>query len=154
MNLSKLSQLARPLIVGAALALLGDLFLDWHRASVQVPGIDVTAGAAGFGGWGIAAAILIIVLAVWEVLGDGMRRAFGAFVLATVTLAFTIAEFASGKAHVNVANVVGVSVDDRLWPAYVGLTLAASVVVGSVIQLAAGLRADVAAPRGAAHGTV
>ena len=134
-------------IVGAFLFVL-DLFLDWQKADIDVAGVvSVHAASSGWAGWGVVAGILAIAVIVAAV----TRRAAwtlglaAAMLVATALLAFT------GDADV-ATGVVGVAVDTTLWPAWVGLVLAAVTTAAAAVPFVPALAAT--PPRGLTpHGT-
>jgi hypothetical protein len=131
----KLTSIARPLLLGAALALFVDLFFDWFRASVQAPGVSVESGASGLSGWGIVTGALVVALVMWETRGaESVRKAYFSMLVSVAVLATSVGQFATGEAHVEAGAVASVS-SDRRWPAYVGIALACAVVAGAVTRL-------------------
>jgi hypothetical protein len=148
MTPTKATTLAQRAVLPLAVLLFLDLCLDWHRASVSLVGsLDVHADASALAGWGLLAAIAAGGLIAWEA-----RRTFGSkevedgevlsAALGVATLAFTAIEFFSGSTTVVVGGMMNVSAGTRLWPAYVGLALAAVLAVCTIAQLARPIRTD------------
>jgi hypothetical protein len=118
---------ARTTLLLLSVALLADLLLDWRRASIETPAVDLEAGASGINGWGALAAVLVVALLVAR-LRDA--RPTTILVLAAGAAAFTIVEFFTGSATVE-TGAVAVDTSTRLWPAYLGLALAAAVLAAA-----------------------
>jgi uncharacterized membrane protein AbrB (regulator of aidB expression) len=118
--------------VGCVLLLI-TLFANWQEASAQYLGISASSSATGWNGiLGVAVgilAILLLVLVVIEMTGFDLRVPRSARSAVAVVLAASIFGLALAK------NIV----DDHstLW-SYLGVALAAVVVIGSVWSLLAG----------------
>ncbi len=122
---------AQGVALAAALALVADLFAGWRRASVHMAGVfDVHATSSGWSGWGLVAGVLALAVAglvFWR--GDRL-----ALLLAGAgTLMATVLAVVTGDAHVHVAGMMSTAVGGPLWPAWLGLALAAVVAVSSAI---------------------
>ena len=142
-------------LLGGAFLLLADLFLDWSTATVDVAGaVTVEAGTSAWGGWGAAAGLLLIAFLIIEIsmfLGwvvATARLLSAAALIALAAAAFTYIEFFTGTTSVNVGSAVSVAVDDRLWPAWLGLALATIVAGAAVTRLALLVERPVAPPSG------
>jgi hypothetical protein len=138
MTLFRVAEGARAVLVVTAFALFADLFLEWRDVSVRTSGVAVDAGTSAWSGWGALAGVLLIAFLVLEL---ARRRPVTAGVLALLASAFTIVEFFTGEADVDVTGVVSVSTDERLWPAYLGVALAVVLASGAAIRLAAHIQA-------------
>jgi hypothetical protein len=156
MNVSTMRSWAQHAVLPLAVLLFIDLFLDWHRASVAVGGaLDIHAGSSAWNGWGALAGVSLLGLLVWEgfrfagITTERVAAELVSTTLAVAALAFTAVEFFSGSASVDVAGVVNVASEGRLWPAYAGLAL------GALLALATLLRSPgpVATPRHLRLGT-
>jgi hypothetical protein len=139
----RLDVLVRPLMLATGLALFAVLFLEWRDASIETATVDVHAGTSGWAGWGIVAGALLVTYVVLE-----LATARPVLVPSTALLAaaFTGVAFFTGSAQVSVAGVVAVDTEARLWPAYVGLSLAVLLGAGGIVRLVAAARALVEAP--------
>jgi hypothetical protein len=133
--LAKLTAHARPIVALAALALLADLTLTWRDAPVKTQWLDDSGGASALGGWGaLAGALLVLFLLVQFATTRRARVISGA--LAVAAAGVTFAEFFTGSANpVSAPGVVTVSTEAILWPAYLGLALAAVLVVAAVSRV-------------------
>jgi hypothetical protein len=131
-------------LVASAL-LVGDLFLGWQRASVEVAGVvDVESTSMGWSGWGFSVgllALLIMVVALAQLRGTRTveRHALTAGVLALGLLAATLLAVFSGDATVDVAGVAAVEVDSTQWPAWAGLVLGVIASVAALVPVVAEL---------------
>lgn len=132
--------------------LLADLFLDWQRAYVGIAGVVQTdASSMGWGGWGSAVgvfALLTLVVALRDLGGHDTtaHHLVAVGLLPFALLASTLLTVFTGDASVNVANTVSVEVDTTLWPAWVGLVLAAVASVAAFVPVLLETRRP--APRG------
>jgi hypothetical protein len=140
--------------MGGAFLLLADLFLDWSTATVQLAGaIEVETGTSAWGGWGALAGLLLIAFLVLEIsmfvgwMVASPRLLSAASIIAIAAAAFTYVEFFTGTTSVT-AGAVSISVDERLWPAWLGLVLAAIVAAAAVTRLALQARETAAPPSG------
>jgi uncharacterized membrane protein YjdF len=130
-----------PYGVGAiATLLLVDLFLPWHHVSVSVAGnlVAVEADSSAWADWGAVAGVVLIVLLVWEgvrLFAQRVASTLVTFILAVTAAACTVIEFVTGTVDVTSGSIVVVGVHGRQWPGYVGLVLAALLVVAAVAQL-------------------
>jgi hypothetical protein len=118
-------------MVVTAIALFADLFLHWRDASVRTPEVAIDAGASAWSGWGAVAGVLLIAYLVLEL---ATRRPLATTVVALLASAFTVVEFFTGEAYVDVG-AVSVSKGSELWPAYLGLVLAFVIAAGAVVRL-------------------
>jgi hypothetical protein len=117
---------ARKLILGGAILLLIDTFLDWQHVSLSLGGEEVASGgqSAWHGFWGVVLGLMTIALIAWAIarmfgaqLPEGVPEGIVALVLGGLILLFAI---------------IKVLVDDFVhWPAYVGIVLAAVVAFGA-----------------------
>ena len=126
-------------MLGATLAFVLVLFLDWHRTTVDVAGLaTVQTEEMGWSGWGwlAGAAGITLLLVNLNHLQRGFEpdAAFGItdLLLGTVMVSATVAAVFSGESTVQVATV-GVELGTVLWPAWVGLVLAWVVEVSAVL---------------------
>ena len=117
--------LARRIILGGAILLLIDTFLDWQQVSGDTPLGHITVGQnAWHGFWGVVLALMTIALILWVLarmfsvqLPEGVPEALIALALAGLILLFAIIKVISDEAvH---------------WPAYVGIVLAAAILYGA-----------------------
>ena len=123
-------------VAGAAAALLlVDLLLDWQKAAVQVGGVvNVQATASGLHGWGIVPAILAVILIA--LVASPTAPSFWRAITATAMLGTTAAAALGSHAHVSVG--MAVAVDNAiLWPAWIGLGLAAVAFVATIVPYVA-----------------
>ncbi|HWN21676.1 MAG TPA: hypothetical protein VNP93_06860 [Gaiellaceae bacterium] len=132
MKLSRITSHARLLVCLVAGALLADLFLDWRRVAVDIPGVSVDTGTTAVAGWGAVAAVALIALLSAEVMRPRPDISTG---LALFGAAFVVVEFFTGSANVDVAGVLSVDPTERAWPAYVGLVLAGCLVTVATLRL-------------------
>jgi len=117
---------ARKLILGGAILLLIDTFLDWQHVSVSLGGQELASGgqSAWHGFWGVVLGLMTVALIVWVIvrmfgveLPEGVPEGLVALVLGGLILLFAI---------------IKVLADDYVhWPAYVGIVLAAVVAFGA-----------------------
>ena len=143
MNARTLKAASTCVMVGSALAFLVVLFLDWHRATVDIAGVThVEDSTSGWNGWGLLAGIAAIVLVVLNIRrtrrGQEPDATFGLadLVLGIVIVAATVAAVFSGDADVQVASVVGVESGTILWAAWLGLALSiVTAVSGAIVAL-------------------
>ena len=125
-NFRRLSPPEQVVFVGAIVALIVS-FLDWQQVCVSV--INACAGASEWNGVGTVAALLIVVLLVWEVarllgkdpeLGSVTPGQVSA-VLALLLLVFTLITFLSHD-------------EARHWPAWIGLLAAIVIAVAAFVR--------------------
>ncbi|HET9508995.1 MAG TPA: hypothetical protein VFO81_13695 [Gaiellaceae bacterium] len=160
MALEKTAALVRSLLMLVALTLLVVLCMDWRVASVSTPAVDVSAGSSGIAGWGLLAAVLLVVFIARELwlLGrkdePGLQQVAISAALALGAAGFTWVGFVTGDASVDVAGVVAVQVEDVEPAAYAGLTLAIVLAVLAVVRYVAEARAHPTPPRTTAHPSV
>jgi hypothetical protein len=140
-----LSRLGVVATAAASALLVIDLFLDWSHVQVGAVVVRVSVDSSGLSGWGVAAGIFAVALLVYSLLELSGHVPLGVngeelvpVALALGVLFTTIARFA-GAAHVDVGNVVGVSVERR-WPATAGLVLAILIVLAAGARLLASSR--------------
>jgi hypothetical protein len=135
--LAKLTAHARPIVVIAALALLVDLCLTWREAPVKTQWLDDSGGTSGLAGWGAVAGALLALFLIAQFATTRRARVISG-ALAVAAAAFTFAGFFTGSAKPASAHgVLIVSTEAILWPAYLGLALAAvlvAAVVSRVVQ--------------------
>ena len=124
---------ARFAAAAAAGLLLVDLFLDWQRAAVRVAGVvEVEATAAGWHGWGFLAGVLALALMA-VLLTAGGRSTVSAAVALGMLAATTVAVVTSEP---DVAGGPAASVEEStVWPAWLGLVLAAVAFVATLVPL-------------------
>lgn len=113
--------LARKLILGGAVLLLIDTFLNWQQ-------IDTVLGSAGqsawHGFWGVLIGLMTVALVAWVIarmfgvqMPEGVPEGLISLVLGGLILLFAVIKIIS---------------DDFVhWPAYVGIVLAAVVTYGA-----------------------
>jgi len=160
MALEKTTALVRSLLMLVALALLVVLFLDWRVASVSTPAVEVSSGSSGIAGWGLLAAVLLVVFIARELwlLGRtdeaGLQQAAVSAALALGAAGLTWVGFVTGDAGVDVAGVVAVHVEDVQPAAYAGLTLSIVLAVLAIVRYVGEARAHPAPPRTTAHPSV
>lgn len=132
--LAKLTAYSRPIMILTALALLVDLALTWRDAPVKTEYLSVTGGASALQGWGVLAAALLIAYLIAELVVSRMRRVL--FGIAVAASAATVIEFFTGSAAITeVDGDALAATESTLWPAYLGLALAALLVVAAVRRL-------------------
>jgi hypothetical protein len=132
------------LLIGLAMVLLADLFLNWRISMVDVPGIGrIQSHSMGWAGWGAVVGTLLIALLIVESVeaATGARwteRLVGAAALLAVTvLLLTVGTFVGNAWSISNTGVVAVTVDPASeWPAYVGLMIAGLVTLVAVARLA------------------
>ena len=117
---------ARKLILGGAILLLIDTFLDWQHVSVSVGGQELASGgqSAWHGFWGVLIGLMTVALVAWVIarmfgvqLPEGVPEGIVALGLSSAIFVFAI---------------IKVLVDDFVhWPAYVGIVLAGVVTYGA-----------------------
>jgi hypothetical protein len=139
----RIDRLASGVILAGAGIFLCDLFLDWHRVSVLAGGgaVDVRASSSGWTGWGGVAGVLAIALVLWqgrEAAAAAAPTVLNSLVtagLAVGTLGCALDEAVGGSATVSATPVTLVQVGARLWPAWVGVGLAAAVALAALAQM-------------------
>jgi hypothetical protein len=134
-------------VVGGAFLVVLDLFLDWQKASVSVAGVvNIHTASSGWAGWGFVVGILAIVVIV-AALTRHVAWTLGlaiAMLIATALAAFI------GETNVSTPGV-GVAVETTLWPAWVGVGLAAVTTAAALVPFLPRLAEP---PRGLTpHGT-
>jgi hypothetical protein len=150
---------ATMVMLGATLAFVIVLFLEWHRTTVDVAGVaTVRTEEMGWSGWGWLAgsAAFTLLLANLNHLRRGLEpdAAFGItdLLLGTVLVSATVAAVFSGESNVQVATV-GVESGTVLWPAWLGLVLAWVVeVAAALVALPEPWRPGRRLPEGIARG--
>ena len=131
---AKLTAFSRPIVILAALALLVDLVLTWREAPVHTQWLNLDGGSSALEGWGVLAAGLLIAFVLAELVVPKRRRVL--LGLAVAASAATVLEFFTGSAAiVKVDGATIVAVESTLWPAYLGLALAAILIVAAVRRL-------------------
>ena len=130
MNVKSLVGSSAAVMLGATIALVVVLFLEWHRTSVEIAGVtSVQVDEPGWNGWGWLAGLAAITLLAATFLrlprGAELDPTFGigALVLAVVMLCATVAAVYAGSADVQVG-AAGAEASEILWPAWAGLALA------------------------------
>lgn len=132
--LAKLTAFSRPIVILAALALLVDLALTWRDAPVKTQYLSEDGGASGLQGWGVLAAALLIAYLVAELLVPRLRKVLLGIALAAS--AATVLEFFTGSAGIVERDGVALAAtESTLWPAYLGLVLAAILAVAAFRRL-------------------
>jgi hypothetical protein len=150
MELGALRRAAEPALLGLTFLFLVVLFLDWHRASVEVSGAgDAEAASSGWSGWGLLAGVCALAILVLEFDRVVRKRSHEGQVLVDLALAVgvavgTVAAIFTGDASVT-AGAAGEEISSTLWPAWVGLVLAAAMVVAAVVAALPEAKAE--APR-------
>jgi hypothetical protein len=138
MDLRALKRVSELALLGLALLFLVTLFLDWHRTSVTVVGEgDAEAASSGWSGWGLLAGFCALAIVGLELDRVLRKRSHEGQTLVDLGLAVgaalaTVAAVFTGDASVS-AGAVGVEVGTTLWPAWVGLVLAAMMVVAAFV---------------------
>lgn len=135
-------ELAHRVVLGAALAFLVVLFLPWQEATVRVAGVvDLEERSSGWSGWGLAAGLVALVLLALQLGRLRARDRAGhtgdlasALLAAALVAAAALAVF-TGETSV-ATQAVGVEVGSTLWPAWLGLALAAVAAAASLVPLA------------------
>jgi hypothetical protein len=129
---------AAAVAAAAGVLLLADLSLGWYGVNVWVAGVvNVTVTASGWGTVGTVAGLLTLAMLIYMIRplrGSGTVTFGQAAVTAVLGLAafgFTVSRALTGVASV-ATSVTAVQVQSTLWPAYVGIVLAA-VVAGAAI---------------------
>lgn len=117
---TKLTAIARPLLIVTALALMLDLMFSWRTASLHEGYINLDEGASPLGGWGGVAGAFLGLLIVFEL----FKRPKLSAIAALGAAAFVVVEFFTGSASASIGGVVAVSSETPNWPAYAGLCLA------------------------------
>lgn len=142
MKRNQLIRTSRLIALIGSLALLVALSFDWHTADVHVVGVvDAEGSSVGWSGWGLLGgvfAMLVAIVAFADLRADDAARVrrFAVAVLPPVgmVVATALAAFA-GDADVNVVGVTSVEADSILWPAWIGLFLAAVASVAALVPL-------------------
>jgi hypothetical protein len=141
MSRQTLTIACRWLVIVSSLLFLGDLFLAWHRASIEIAGVvDIDATVNGWRGLGFVAGLTALGLVALQ-LAPGRRlrestRVTLSAVGAVVLVASAVVAALTGDADVQAA-AVGVEVGEALWPAWAGVGLALSTAIGAFGLLAA-----------------
>lgn len=140
MNLPALKRASTLVVLWSTVLYIGVLLLDWRRVSVEVAGVvDVEQTSSGLSNWGIVAgviAVALVVLTLARIRGDApasRRRLLAELILAVGLLVFTVVAMFTGDVNVS-AGPVGIEVETTLWPAWVGLFLAAVIVVAAAVE--------------------
>lgn len=142
MNLPALKRASTFVVLWSTVLYIGVLLLDWRRVSVEVAGVvDVEQTSTGLSNRGIVAgviAVALVVLTLARIRGDTLashRRLLAELILAVGLLVFTVVAMFTGDVNVS-AGPVGIEVETTLWPAWVGLFLAAVIVVAAAVEAA------------------
>jgi hypothetical protein len=142
MNLPALKRASTLVVLWSTVLYIGVLLLDWRRVSVEVAGVvDVEQTSSGLSNWGVVAgviAVALVVLTLARIRGDTPatpRRLLAELILAVGLLVFTVVAMFTGDVNVS-AGPVGIEVETTLWPAWVGLFLAAVIVVAAAVEAA------------------
>lgn len=145
-RLRRVGRVTVPLKVLALFVFVASLFLDWHRASVEVAGVvDVEETSSGWHGWGFVAGVFALLLLAVAL---GERRhgepttghALAVGMLPLGLLVTTGLAVFTGDASVQVAGVVDVEVQTTLWPAWLALSLAVVTASAYLVELFTELR--------------
>jgi hypothetical protein len=126
-------------MLGATLAFVIVLFLDWHRTSVDVAGVaQVRVETMGWSGWGWLAGAAAFALIVVNLNHLRARSeidpilGIADLLLAVPLVCATVASVFSGSPEVQ-AGPVGVEAGTTLWPAWVALALSCATTVGAAL---------------------
>jgi hypothetical protein len=147
-----ISRVASLVALVASSLFVGDLFLDWQRASVDIAGVIQTESSSmGWGGWASAAglfAVLIVIVALRDLGGHETtaNHVLAVAVLPIGLLVATALAVFTGDANVDVANAVSVQVETTLWAAWAGLAFAVVAFVATLVPVL--LHLGRPAPRG------
>jgi hypothetical protein len=143
LDLEALKRVSERVLLVAALLFLVVLFLDWHRTSVVILAEgDAETGSSGWSGWGLLAGFFALAIVGLELDRVVRRRthegqAFVDLILAVGLALATVAAVFTGDT--SVGNGAG-----TLWPAWVGLGLAAVMLVAAYVATLPEDKADVA----------
>ena len=143
MDLEALKRVSERVLLVAALLFLVVLFLDWHRTSVVILAEgDAETGSSGWSGWGLLAGFFALAIVGLELDRVVRRRthegqAFVDLILAVGLALATVAAVFTGDT--SVGNGAG-----TLWPAWVGLGLAAVMLLAAYVATLPEGKADVA----------
>ncbi len=129
-------------MLGAALAFVIVLFLDWHRTSVDVAGVArVRVETIGLSGWGWLAGAAAFALIVVNLNHLRVRKeidpilGIADLLLAVPLVCATVAAVFSGNPEVQ-AGPVGIEAGTTLWPAWVALALSyATAIAAGLVAL-------------------
>jgi hypothetical protein len=153
MDARSIRDVAAAVAAGAGLLLLADLSLDWYSVSVTAAGITtIKTAASGWTDIGFVAGLLTIAMLLFMI--RPTRRSGEVDVvqaavtggLALAVLGFTIAAALTGTASIT-APATDIQVGSTLWPAYVGIGLAAAVAAGALTAAVEVLRGVTAPSR-------
>ncbi len=135
----RFERVAGGLVLGGAVLLFADLFLDWRKLTVDLPALQLNTGSSGWAGWGVVAGVLLVALLAWEsARWAGYRSADPDAIPAIMSLgvlAFVIVRFFEDATNVSVGGVVNIGEASRQWPAYAGLVLAVVVAAAACVRL-------------------
>jgi hypothetical protein len=143
LDLVALKRVSERVLLVAALLFLVVLFLDWHRTSVVILAEgDAETGSSGWSGWGLLAGFFALAIVGLELDRVVRRRthegqAFVDLILAVGLALATVAAVFTGDT--SVGNDAG-----TLWPAWVGLGLAAVMLIAAYVATLPEDRTDVA----------
>jgi hypothetical protein len=133
MDLGALKRVSERVLLVAALLFLVVLFLDWHRTSVVIVGEgDAQAGSSGWSGWGLLAGFFALAIVGLELDRVVRKRSHEGQALVDLILAVGVA-LATVAAVVTGDTSVGAGTVGTLWPAWVGLGLAAVMLVAAYV---------------------
>jgi hypothetical protein len=139
MTTKSLKDAATIAMLGAALAFIIALFLDWHRTSVDVAGVaQVRVETSGLSGWGWLAGAAACALIVVNLNHLRARKeidpvlGIADLLLAVLMACATVAVVFSGSSGVQ-AGPVGVEAGTTLWPAWLALALSVVTLVGAAL---------------------
>lgn len=130
MDLGALKRASERVLLFAALLFLVVLFLDWHRTSVVIVGEgDAQTGSSGWSGWGLLAGFFALAIVALEL--DRVLRKRTHESQAFVDLILAVGLFLATGAAVFTGDTSVGGGAGTLWPAWVGLGLAALMLVAA-----------------------
>jgi hypothetical protein len=138
MDRRTIRDVAAAVAAGVGVLLLADLSVGWYGVKVAVAGVvNIKVTAGGWGQFGTIAGLLTIAMLIYMIRPmrrDGTVNLAQAAVTAVLGLGafgFTVARALNGSASVTTMTTT-VQVHSTLWPAYVGIALAA-IMAGAAI---------------------